>query len=218
MPRLSIFPNKDSEKDAYFRNSKTYLESNATRLRVIPDALADLDKDIADWIDWYQQSQNEETSTKLIVANKNAAKEKVMQTFKTIYGDIPQSVLTADDRSVLKLEERSTTRTPAPVPTTFPVGKINSTNRLEHSISFTNEDGKHGKPEGVRGCQIWCKEGEPALDEKQLLFLGTDTASPFLKKYLIADAGKTIHYWLRWENTRGETGPWSSIISATVLG
>lgn len=218
MPRLRIFPSKEAERDAYFRNCNTYLGEHATRLSVKPDAITTLDRDFSNWTDLYQQSQNEETSTKLIVANKNAAMEKIMQTFKTIYGDIPQSALTADDRSVLKLEERSTTRTPAPVPTTFPVGKINSTNRLEHSISFTNEDGKHGKPEGVRGCQIWCKEGEPALDEKQLLFLGTDTASPFLKKYLIADAGKTIHYWLRWENTRGETGPWSSIISATILG
>ena len=218
MPRLRIFPSKEAERDAYFRNCNTYLGEHAIRLSVKPDAISTLDRDFSNWTDLYQQSQNEETSTKLIVANKNAAMEKIMQTFRTIYGDIPQSSLTADDRSVLKLEERSTTRTPAPVPTTFPVGKINSTNRLEHSISFTTEDGKYGKPEGVRGCQIWCKEGEPALDEKQLLFLGTDTASPFLKKYLIADAGKTIHYWLRWENTRGETGPWSAVVSATVLG
>ncbi len=218
MPRLKIFPSKEAERDAYFRNSKSYLREHATRLGVKTDDATTLEEDVDNWIFWYQQSQNEETSTKLIVANKNAAMEKVMQTFRTIYGDIPQSALTADDRSILNLEKPSTTRTPAPVPTTFPIGKVNSANRLEHSISFTNEDGKHGKPDGVRGCQIWCKEGEPALDEKQLLFLGTDTASPFLKKYLISDAGKTVHYWLRWENTRGETGPWSTIVSATILG
>jgi len=33
----------------------------------------------------------------------------------------------------------------------------------------------------------------------------------------MADAGKTAYYALRWENTRGETGPWSDVVSATIL-
>ncbi|MDR2362267.1 MAG: hypothetical protein LBD91_06005 [Prevotellaceae bacterium] len=28
--------------------------------------------------------------------------------------------------------------------------------------------------------------------------------------------GKTVYFALRWENTRGEKGPWSDIMSATV--
>ena len=31
-----------------------------------------------------------------------------------------------------------------------------------------------------------------------------------------ADGGKTAHYMLRWENTRGEPGPWSETASATI--
>ncbi|CAM4050730.1 hypothetical protein FLAN108750_07580 [Flavobacterium antarcticum] len=134
------------------------------------------------------------------------------------FGDIPQSALTHDDRTVLNLFERSTSRTPAAVPTTFPVGQLNGNVRLEHTISFTDEDGKHGKPGGVRGCQIWCKQGEPVLSVKELLFLATDTVSPYLNKFDVSDVGKTIHYWLRWENSRGETGPWSTVISGTVAG
>ena len=218
MPRDGQFPGKESEKNTYYNLSVPHLITNAERLNVSDENKASVETELETWNDWYQQSLNENSRTKSIVANKDAAMITLENRLKSIFGDIPQSALTMDDRSLLRLEKPSTTRTPVPVPTTFPVGKINSTNRLEHSISFTNEDGKHGKPEGVRGCQIWCKEGEPALDEKQLLFLGTDTASPFLKKYSIADAGKTIHYWLRWENTRGETGPWSAVVSATILG
>jgi len=33
-----------------------------------------------------------------------------------------------------------------------------------------------------------------------------------------ADAGKTAYYWLRWENTKGEIGPWSAVASATITG
>ena len=31
-----------------------------------------------------------------------------------------------------------------------------------------------------------------------------------------ADGGKTAHYMLRWESTRGEPGPWSDTASATI--
>jgi hypothetical protein len=33
-----------------------------------------------------------------------------------------------------------------------------------------------------------------------------------------ADANKTVTYWLRWVSTRGEAGPWSAAVSATVPG
>ena len=32
----------------------------------------------------------------------------------------------------------------------------------------------------------------------------------------VADANKVAHYMLRWENTRGELGPWSETASATI--
>ncbi|MEK6257559.1 MAG: hypothetical protein AABP62_02975 [Planctomycetota bacterium] len=28
----------------------------------------------------------------------------------------------------------------------------------------------------------------------------------------------SAYYWLRWENTKGETGPWSAMVSATITG
>ena len=55
-----------------------------------------------------------------------------------------------------------------------------------------------------------------ALDE--LKFVGTDTASPHLIKFNGSDAGKPAYYWLRWVNKRGETGPWSVPVSATIVG
>jgi hypothetical protein len=90
--------------------------------------------------------------------------------------------------------------------------------RLEHTISFTDQDGSVAKPDGVRGCQIWFKIGEPAIDPSELSYMTTDTASPFTYQYNGVNAGKTVYYWLRWENTRGETGPWSDVVMATITG
>ena len=50
----------------------------------------------------------------------------------------------------------------------------------------------------------------------ELTFLGTDTRTPYLAPYTAADANKVAHYMLRWESTRGETGPWSETASATI--
>ena len=73
------------------------------------------------------------------------------------------------------------------------------------------------KPDGVRGAQIWVKIGDPApLDPSELTFLATDTRTPYVATFDGADANKVAHYMLRWENTRGETGPWSETASATI--
>ena len=58
---------------------------------------------------------------------------------------------------------------------------------------------------------------DPApLDPSELTFLATDTRTPYVAAFDGADANKVAHYMLRWENTRGETGPWSETASATI--
>ncbi|WP_432671396.1 hypothetical protein [Flavobacterium sp. SM2513] len=218
MPNEGPFPSKEADRDAHFKIVVPYLEENETRLNVSKANNTEAKADLLNWEDWYKQSKDKNKSTTLIIANKNSADKKMKDTLRRIYKDIPQSALTDDDRLILSLLERSTSHTLSPIPTTYPLVKVNNNIRLEHTISFTDEDGKHGKPIGVRGCQVWYKEGEPVLSVKELRFLGTDTASPYLVKYDVTDAGKMIHYWLRWENTRGETGPWSTVTSAIVAG
>jgi hypothetical protein len=135
---------------------------------------------------------------------------------RTVFADIPQSVLTQDDRNTLNLPERSTTATPAAVPTTKPLVTIDTSNRLEHTINFRDENGNLAKPQGVRGCQIWVKIGASAKDPDELKYLATDTKTPYVYHFEGANAGKPAYYWLRWENTRGETGPWSDEVMGTI--
>ena len=113
---------------------------------------------------------------------------------------------------------RATTRTPAPVPTTRPVAKIDTSQRLQHTISFVDEEtpGKSKKPDGVIGCEVWFKLGTAPTDPSELTYLATDTKTPYIAVFDGADAGKTAHYMLRWVNRRGERGPWSQTVSATI--
>lgn len=111
------------------------------------------------------------------------------------------------------------TKTAAPVPTTRPIADIDNKQRLQHIIHFFDEGSvkSKAKPEGVRGCEIWCKiGGEPPLDENETKYLATDTKTPYIAHFDGADGGKTAHYMLRWVNTRNEPGPWSETISVTI--
>ena len=56
----------------------------------------------------------------------------------------------------------------------------------------------------------------PPASASDLQDLATDTRTPYVAGFDQADAGKTAYYWLRWENTKGETGPWSEPASRVV--
>jgi len=61
-------------------------------------------------------------------------------------------------------------------------------------------------------------DGEPPKEANELIYLATNTSSPYMVLFEGKDAGKVVYYWLRWVNTRGERGPWSNMLSAMVVG
>ena len=125
------------------------------------------------------------------------------------------------DRERMGITVKSDSRTPAPTPTTFPVGVIDFSVRLQHTIHYTDQVSpwRKAKPDGVHGCEIWMKiDGDAPIDPSELSFLTTDTSTPYTATFEGKYGGKTVYYWFRWVNTRGEHGPWGSAISAMVVG
>lgn len=109
----------------------------------------------------------------------------------------------------------------APSNATVPAGAVNTSERLRHTISWTDAaalDNKR-KPRGVMGCEIWLKlDGPPPTDEKECTFLTLDAATPYLSEYPGTDAGKMAHYMLRWRMRDGSVSAWGETISATITG
>ena len=125
------------------------------------------------------------------------------------------------DRERMGITVKSDTRTRVAKPDTAPVGTIDFSARLQHKIHYGDQatPGRKAKPEGTHGCEIWMKiDGAAPVDETELTYVATATRSPYTKTFEGKNATKTVYYWLRWVNTRGEVGPWSSVISATVAG
>jgi hypothetical protein len=107
----------------------------------------------------------------------------------------------------------------APSHATFPKGTVDTSKRLQHLISwFDNETPENKrKPVGVTGCEIWVKlDGPPPTDQSECQFLTVDSATPYLAEYTGADGGKIAHYMLRWRYRDGSTSAWSETVSATI--
>lgn len=131
------------------------------------------------------------------------------------------------ERQALGITVKDSQPTPVGPPSTRPVGSVDTSQRLRHMVHFVDETeggapGNKAKPAGVMGCEVWVKVtaagGAPPVSESELSFLALDTRTPYLAEYAGADAGKTAHYWLRWVSSRGEKGPWSETVSATIPG
>ncbi|MDR0749421.1 MAG: hypothetical protein LBF62_07605, partial [Tannerellaceae bacterium] len=76
---------------------------------------------------------------------------------------------------------------------------------------------KKGKPAGQHGVEIrWAFSEEPIDSTSRLTNSAFDTGSPAILTFESQEHGRTIYLALRWENTRGEKGPWSGIATAIV--
>ena len=112
-----------------------------------------------------------------------------------------------------------TSKTPIPVPKSFPVATVIATDRLEHNVSFSDSSTptRRGKPFGVQGCEVYVAVADnPPTDPKAYRFVALATRSPQKVTFGSEDGGKTANYLLRWVNTKGEKGPWSSVLSSTI--
>lgn len=102
-----------------------------------------------------------------------------------------------------------------------PLVSVDTSQRLQHTLSWVDESTPTTrlKPRGVLGAEVWVKVGgEPPKTELDCRFLALDTATPYVAVFSGEDAGKTAYYMLRWVNSKGEKGAWSTIISATIVG
>lgn len=109
----------------------------------------------------------------------------------------------------------------APSNATVPAGAVNTSERLRHTLSWTDTATPNNKkkPRGTMGCEIWLKlDGPPPIDETECTFLTLDSATPYLSEYPGSDAGKMAHYLLRWRMTDGSVGAWGETLSSTITG
>lgn len=223
MGNHDYIPRPDADFDIWQDELISTVEPKITEWGIPEETLTPVKAKQTEWNAAYKKAANIQTRSRADVRTKDDIRndfEKLLRGFVLEWLTF-NSAITASEKESMNLKPRPVTRTPTPVPTSVPVGKIDVSERLRHIVHFGSEPfGRKGKPRGVHACEVWMKKGGDAapVDPSELTFVCSDTNSPATIIFDGEDAGKTIYYWLRWVNTKSEPGPWSAAISGVVNG
>lgn len=159
-----------------------------------------------------------ETATK----KKELDKKQLRDLISGLVGKVKGTPgMTPDKLVAAGITPPSATRTPEGVPTTRPIGRAEPKPNHGSVVHFGDEMTplKAAKPPGVHGCEVWLFVGaEPPASPSAYTFLALDTRTPYTDMHDAADAGKNAYYLLRWQNHKGESGPWSDVITIKIPG
>ena len=215
-------PRTDSLFDTWQTNFVTFFNANAAGLGF--DPLVDvpaLNTAQGVWNGSYAAHTTAQADAKAATGTKDLDRDALIAIVRGFTGQIQANPGVGDDQKAgLGVTVPDTIPTPVGVPTTRPVLEADTSQRLQVTVSFRDEFATStAKPDGVRGCEIWTKVGDPApLDLDETEYQATDTRTPHLLTFDGADGGKTVHIIGRWVNTKGEPGPISETVSATIPG
>lgn len=218
MSTNDFIPNSDAEFHVWQGALIAIVQPSVTTWGILPADMTALTGFQATWIAAYNKASNKQNRTAADVQIKDDARkayEKAIRTFVAQWLSSNTKVSNGE-RERMGLTVKTGTRTAATVPSTSPVGTIDFSVHGQHSISFVDQltPTSKAKPDGVMAAEVWAKVG----DATDYTYIGLSTRTPYVAKYTDTDAGKTATYRLRWVNTHGEQGPWSSPVSSIIVG
>jgi len=213
-------PASDAEFNAWQANFVNYANLNLANLGLVILDLTSIFSAQAAWTPSLTAHIAAQANAQSARATKDANRTALEVLIRALVRRLQASPSVSDaEREALGITVPDTGATAAATPTTRPICQVDTAQRLQHTIDFTDESTptRKAKPAGVLGAEIWVKIGPtPPVDPGELTFLAVDTRSPYTRDYPGSEGGKQAHYMLRWVNTRGETGPWSETATATI--
>lgn len=216
-------PGSDSEFDAWLENFTTYASANFAALGLVAGDLTPVTTAESVWKAAYPSHIAAAAAAQAARAAKDDARTGVEAAVRPLVRRLQASPSVDNaERAALGITVPDSSPTPVGPPMTRPVVRVDSSQRLRHTIHFADETTptRVARPAGVAGAEVWVKVGPvadpPPADPAALTFIALDTRSPYTLDFDGADGGKNAHYMLRWVNTKGEKGPWSETATATV--
>ena len=215
-------PSKDADLVLFCANFSAVLGVNAVALGVTP-AQATQYAGLADTFDTELGGAVAARATARAATDiKDQAKAELVARTRELAQMFYANPAVADSlRSQLGLPVRDDDRTPAPPPTATPVPEVEKVGGSQVVLRVVNgETGKASKPEGARGIQVFEKvvaHNEPAPSGiDQMTLVEVASSGRITRDYDTADLCKTAYYAFRYTNVKGEAGPVSVIIPASI--
>ncbi|MDR2119312.1 MAG: hypothetical protein LBP64_00355 [Tannerella sp.] len=205
------------------KQSMTYLSvsANLTRMGLtgfLPWITESLRPAYEAFAEAFEDWKNPAERTPIKTAALKTAESAFIPLYRHLYmGMLKENPLVTDaDLMAMGMPERNAgKRRQASVPDTSPVASVKLPEPGIVEIHFRDgavDSSSRAKPAGVHGAEIaWTVSDTPPAGWSQLEHSSFDTASPFRLAFEGDRRGRRLYFALRWENTRGEKGPWSEI-------
>jgi hypothetical protein len=154
---------------------------------------------------------------------KNNAKKELETAMRDFINEYIRynHIVTDEDRRALGMKIPDKRRTPVPIPTGIVEFFIRVLAIARLAVIYQDSGAQNrAKPYGVQGAEIRVgitEIGDPPItDPEKLTRSEFSTRTPHTLTFSAEDSGKRAYIAMRWENTRGEKGPWSPIQSAVI--
>jgi hypothetical protein len=215
-------PDPDAAFEAWSYQFCTFAGANLVALGIVAGDLIPVTTAQAIWQAEFQDHLTAQAAAQNARQRKDNAREVFESAIRALVIRLQASPSVSDgERAGLGITVPDAINTPIGAPTSRPILAVDTSQRLRHTIAFSDEatPNSRAKPDGARGCEIFVKLGGAApLDLSECTYLATDTRTPYVTEFDGSDANKLAHYIGRWVSTRGEPGPISETVSATVGG
>jgi hypothetical protein len=160
------------------------------------------------------------TRGKVDVLRKNqdkAALKTAVRNFIKAYITYNPAV-TDVDRESMETPIHDNIRTPVPPPTTVPELDLGTATIRQVDVRFRDQASEHwAKPKGVHGIELrWGLLDTPPTSVEDLHNSAFDTKTPYHFTFDESTRGQALYICPRWENSKGDKGPWGEIVKAIV--
>jgi hypothetical protein len=198
----------------------TYLVANLTRFGIPTSKVEPLQLEVEE----FETAQTKAEHPNAGKADRLNRKEKASAVSKAVRAFVNANLryneaVTDEDRVNMGLTVPDTTSTPSHEPDTIPVvTRIDPSIIMRLSLHFKDSRSKsRAKPVNVHGTEIcWAILDVPPVTTADLIYSAFSTRSPHTFVFEENQRGRTVWFRLRWENMRGQKGPWSELYSAII--
>ena len=219
MSKGDYIPSRDEDFLIWVKNLFDYANVHEADWLINPDAWTQFDKQIKAYEAALKKAQEPNRGSADVLV-KNETRDALKKTVRQLVKEYLEynHLITDEDREHMRLPIHDTTHTRRPRPGSRTALTGQPTNNRQHTLSALDQKtGKKTKPNDAYGVKYaWeIRETLPeSPDDLRHSLFSRKTVHVF--DYEEKDRGKKVFYAARYENAKGEGGPWSDIIDLLI--
>lgn len=219
----TYLPSREADLRLWVENFKTKTTAAPATYGIVAGNATDIANAITPFGTAYDAlvtARASNTDTPAMVLAKDVAKASMLVVVRNWAQVIRNNPGVTDaNKAALGLTLVNFPPTPIPPPSTYPILNVTAPGPLQQTISYADSatPTARRRPFGAIGQQMYRFTGTVAgTDPEDAQFRGFVTRQPFTFNFDSGDRGKLATYWSRWQNAKGEVGPWSAPVTLAV--